>query len=186
MRYLKEYNSYSDIDDQLVEKVSELNAICKKWGIKNYTINDDGTIDVDGNVNISDFHLNVLPLRFGNIKGFFACDTNRLSSFKGCPKKIGGNFYCYINKITDIYDIPEVTGEIHIDNNPVYSLIRYFIGRKDKQEWIELFNELDIIQDGYNVIFDRLKYFYEGTKLNRNVNNQMLDDIKKAGYKIII
>jgi len=31
-------------------KFIDIDSICKKCGIKNYTINSDGTVDVDGNV----------------------------------------------------------------------------------------------------------------------------------------
>ena len=40
MRYLKKYESHEDID-----------RICQKYDIKDYTINGDGTIDVNGYVN---------------------------------------------------------------------------------------------------------------------------------------
>lgn len=39
MKYLKRYN------ESLNE--SEIHQICEKYYIKNYTINEDGTIDVD-------------------------------------------------------------------------------------------------------------------------------------------
>ncbi len=39
MKYLKLFESFEDID-----------KICKKYSIKNYTINTDGSIDVDGDM----------------------------------------------------------------------------------------------------------------------------------------
>ena len=39
MRYLKLFESFENID-----------KICKQYNIENYTINPDGTIDVDDNV----------------------------------------------------------------------------------------------------------------------------------------
>ena len=42
MKYLKKFN----------ESVEDIDSICKKYGIKNYTINVDGTVDVDGNVDL--------------------------------------------------------------------------------------------------------------------------------------
>jgi hypothetical protein len=75
--------------------------ICKKFGIENYTINDDGTVDVDGNVNLGNKGLTKLPLRFRNVSGYFYCHVNQLISLEGAPQKVGGNFYypyicCYI------------------------------------------------------------------------------------------
>jgi len=39
----------------------EIHKICKEYGIKNYTINTDGSIDVDGYVNLSKKRLTKLP-----------------------------------------------------------------------------------------------------------------------------
>ena len=40
----------------------EIHDICKKYKIKNYIINPDGSIDVDGNVNISYMELTKIPI----------------------------------------------------------------------------------------------------------------------------
>jgi hypothetical protein len=37
---------------KLFEDFSEIDSICKKYGIKNYTINPDGIVDVDGDVDL--------------------------------------------------------------------------------------------------------------------------------------
>jgi len=58
----------------------EIHEICKKYGIKNYTINDDGSIDVDGNVNLSYRKLTKLPLKFNNVSGNFLCYNNQLTT----------------------------------------------------------------------------------------------------------
>ena len=42
MKHLKLFESFKDID-----------SICDEYGIKDYTINDDGLVDVDGDVDIS-------------------------------------------------------------------------------------------------------------------------------------
>jgi len=47
-----------------LESTSDIDSICKKYYIQNYTINDDGTIDVDGNVNLNVKNLTKLPLKF--------------------------------------------------------------------------------------------------------------------------
>jgi hypothetical protein len=45
---------------------------CKKY-LKNYTINPDGTIDVDGDVNLQNKlgNMKKLPVKFGKVSGFF-------------------------------------------------------------------------------------------------------------------
>jgi hypothetical protein len=37
---------------KLFEDFSEIDAICKEYGIENYIINPDGTADVDDNVGL--------------------------------------------------------------------------------------------------------------------------------------
>jgi len=60
MKFIKLYESFTDID-----------SICKQYNIKNYTINSDGSIDVDGNVSLS--NITQLPLKFGKVTGSFNC-----------------------------------------------------------------------------------------------------------------
>ena len=69
-----------------------ISLICEKYNIKNYTINPDGSIDVNGSVDLSQYKLIELPLRFNKITGYFDCSNNNLTSLKGCPRWVGGNF----------------------------------------------------------------------------------------------
>ena len=84
--------------------------ICKKFGIENYTINSDGSIDVDGDVFIYDKGVTELPLKFGSVTGYFYCPFNQLTSLSGSPKSVGGDFRCYDNKLTDLKGSPESVG----------------------------------------------------------------------------
>jgi hypothetical protein len=80
-----------------------INDICKKWGIENYTINDDGSIDVQGNVDLSDMGLTKLPIKFRNVTGYFYCSYNQLVTLEGSPQRVGGDFYCYNNQLGGEY-----------------------------------------------------------------------------------
>jgi hypothetical protein len=78
--------------------------ICRKFGIKNYTLNIDGSIDVQGDVNLnrttltnlrsldgirfrkSIKELDKLPITFNIVYGDFRCHNNNLSSFDRFPK----------------------------------------------------------------------------------------------------
>ncbi|MCI7338339.1 MAG: hypothetical protein MSH41_07115 [Bacteroidales bacterium] len=73
-----------------------------EYGVKNYTINDDFTIDVNGDVNLEGKDISEFPvhIQFGTIKGDFDCSFNQLTSLKGVPKKIEGNFDCNFNQLT--------------------------------------------------------------------------------------
>ena len=58
--------------------VDNIHKICEKYGIKNYTINTDGSIDVDGNVHLWCRGLTELPLKFNHVSGYFNCYVNKL------------------------------------------------------------------------------------------------------------
>ena len=62
--------------------------------ISNYTIRNDGKVDIDGNVNLEFYHLLELPIEFGNVTGNFWCSNNNLKSLDGSPDIVDGDFYC--------------------------------------------------------------------------------------------
>ncbi len=70
----------------------------EEHGIKNYSINEDGIVDVDGDVDLSDKNLTSIPVQFGRVSGWFDCSHNQLTSLKGAPREVEGWFYCRINK----------------------------------------------------------------------------------------
>jgi hypothetical protein len=87
-----------------------ISLICEKYGIENYTINPDGTIDVNGDVDLYGFDLNELPLNFNKVTGYFNCGGNNLTSLKGCPRWVGGYFTCSRNKLTSLEFSPDYVG----------------------------------------------------------------------------
>ena len=114
---LFKYNQFINESNQNID------SICKKYGIKNYTINQDGSIDVDGNVYLSSKKLTKLPLKFRNVSGTFYCYSNRLTSLEGCPQSVGGGFYCYNNQLTSLEGCPKsVGGDFSCSDNQLTSL----------------------------------------------------------------
>ena len=97
MRYLKLFESFEDIEQ-----------ICKQYGIKYYSINTDGTIDVDVNVFLYKRKLTKLPLKFNKVNGFFTCIWNYLTSLEGSPIEVNGNFYCHGNKLESFEYAPKI------------------------------------------------------------------------------
>jgi hypothetical protein len=87
-----------------------ISLICKKYKITNYTINPDGSIDVNGDVDLSYENLTELPLTFNKVTGNFHCHFNNLTSLKGCPKWVGGYFYCNYNYLTSLEFSPDYVG----------------------------------------------------------------------------
>ncbi len=88
----------------------EIHTICEKYNINNYSINSDGSIDVEGNVNLSELNLTELPLKFNKVSGYFNCSYNKLTSLKGSPKEVESFFTCYDNKINDLKYAPNRIG----------------------------------------------------------------------------
>ncbi len=80
MKYLKLFEGFEDIDE-----------ICRKYYIENYTINPDGSIDVNGYVYLSNKGLTKLPLKFNKVNGDFYCGYNQLKTLEGCPKEVNGD-----------------------------------------------------------------------------------------------
>jgi hypothetical protein len=76
-------------------------ALIKKWlnehNITNYTINDDLTIDVKGEVYLKGFTDKKLPdyIQFRKVTGeFYIVSSNELESLEGVPEEVGGSFFC--------------------------------------------------------------------------------------------
>jgi hypothetical protein len=87
-----------------------ISLICEKYGITNYTINPDGSIDVNGDVNLYGKGLTELPLTFNKVSGYFTCSHNNLTSLNGSPKWIGGWFSCQYNQLTSLEFSPDYIG----------------------------------------------------------------------------
>ena len=88
--YIKE--SWGGVKKQ-VNKV-EIEAWCDEMDIRNYTINSQGEIDVDENVNLDNNKFKELPYKFGTVKGFFSLEKcKKLTSLKNCPDYVNGSFY---------------------------------------------------------------------------------------------
>jgi len=142
MKHLKLFESFEDIK-----------SICKKYRIKNYTINSDGSVDVDGDVSLSSMELTKLPLKFGRVSGNFKCRhnklitlegspervdgtfdccNNQLTTLEGSPREVGRDFYCDSNKLTTLEGAPrEVGRDFYFFSNPIYTLYKLFNNYKD-------------------------------------------------------
>jgi hypothetical protein len=117
-----------------------------------YTKQPDGTLVVEGDIDLSDKKLMRLPdLSSVIVKGSFYCNRNKLTSLKGAPKSVGitfhcganqltslefsperldGDFFCYYNRLTSLKYAPvSVAFEVRAVDNPLDSLEhapRYF------------------------------------------------------------
>jgi hypothetical protein len=76
-----------------------------------WSINPDtGFIDVDGNVNMILMGFTEIPVKFGDVDGYFYCLHNHLSSLEGAPQSVGGDLNCDHNKLTSLKGAPQSVG----------------------------------------------------------------------------
>jgi hypothetical protein len=98
----------------------DIKSIIHEYGIviDSYFINEDGSIDVDGNVRFrknSDSLLE-LPLKFNKISGDFDCSRLGLVTLNGSPIEVGGTFDCSYNQLTSLEFAPKKAYRLVFDD----------------------------------------------------------------------
>ena len=79
--------SWSGIKKQT--NIENIKAWCDEMDIQNYTINSQGEIDVNDNVDLDNTYFKELPYKFGTVNGWFTLSNNKkLNSLKNCPYHI--------------------------------------------------------------------------------------------------
>lgn len=164
---------------KIFESQSGISSVCSYFGISNYGINVDGSIDVNSSVMINSLYLKKMPLKFRNVTGTFMCDNNdlltldgspeivgrefdcsynKLTSLKGAPKSVGVNFFCAHNNLKSFEGLPEtIGGSLYCDYNPIFEI--YCLNHC--VEFAELLNEYEVIRDGNKVVETRLRQALE-------------------------
>jgi hypothetical protein len=143
-----------------------ISSICKKYGIENYTVNPDGSIDVDGNVNLWDKKLTELPLTFNKVNGYFDCGMNKLTSLKGSPRWVGNYFSCTGNNLTSLEFSPDYVGlwfgceyndltdnycDTEIGGSFYTNLKQDGLTEHNYNEWRKLYKRKQILNDIFNM-----------------------------------
>ena len=146
--------------------MNSIHDICKRYRIKNYTINPDGSIDVNGSVNLSGRGLTELPLTFNKVNGGFYCSNKQLTSLKGCPRWIGGNFSCSNNRLSSLEFSPDYIGgyfdcqcnnltnnycDTEIGSKFYTSLKKDGLTEDNYNEWRKLYKRKMILNDIFNM-----------------------------------
>ena len=96
-----------------------------RYDIKGYSILNDGSVDVAGDVKLSGRLPNLykLPLKFNIIDGDFDISENELVSLEGSPIKVNGNFLAHKNELNSLRGGPkEVKGSFIVLHNNITSL----------------------------------------------------------------
>ena len=179
---------------RLFENFKGIDSICRQYGIENYTVNPDGTVDVDDNVHLDNKELKKLPLKFGKVTGNFNCVRNQLTTLEGAPREVGGDFYCRSNQLTTLEGAPrEVGGGFFCFYNQLTTLEggpREVVGRFDC-EYNPIWEVYKLFPD-YKSFVDSLDYGYlRGTNISRSRFKEALDELNIKmpksidGYKYI-
>ena len=120
-----ERSSSDPLKNLSIGKRAQIANWLDSFGIINYTINDDLTIDVNGDVNLINQSLTCFPsfIKFNKVSGGFSCSVNKLTSLEGCPTIVGDNFACRNNYLTSLVGCPTTVGEsFYCDSNQLTSL----------------------------------------------------------------
>ena len=120
-----ERSSSDPLKNLSIGKRAQIIKWLDSFEIKNYTINDDLTIDVKGNVYLNYNSLTCFPsfIKFNKVSGSFSCYNNQLTSLKGCPTTVHGSFDCAKNQLTILEGCPTtVGGYFSCYNNQLTSL----------------------------------------------------------------
>lgn len=188
MEHIIEFNKYIDNSGGTHPSNSFIDRVCSEFFIKDYTINNDGSIDVKKPVmlisNIKEVNNFLeIPLNFNEVQGFYCysnnlttlkggpkivknmnCDGNNLTTLEGAPKNVIVSFSCANNNIITFEGAPEQVGdEFRCDDNPIYEVWKLF---KDYSK-VELLNDYDALRIEKNeqgelkpvIIIDRLNEF---------------------------
>jgi hypothetical protein len=116
-----------------------------KYDIKAYQIRDDMSIDVNGDVDLCAEleDLKQLPLNFNEVRGYFNCSRNNLTTLEGCPKEVHrGGFSCSKTKITSLEHSPKIV------ESDFYCIGNIYITSLEGLENTHISGELDV----YNCI----------------------------------
>ena len=172
-------------------------------GIENYTINDDLTVDVDGDVALArGLKKGKIPVKFRKVTGDFYCEESGLKSLKGCPDYLGGrkmfagmtggNFDCSRNNLTNLDYFPKILmgKNVYIYDNPLTTLkgltnisdiflmeLRNDTKYYPKLNWKEIeWDKVENIDEVLDKIFEHIENDW-----NANIFKKVLIELEKAG-----
>jgi len=86
-------------------------------------LNSRGEYDIIGDVLFWYTNYTKIPVKFGEVSGYFDCSRNKLTTLKNCPTSVGGYFSCYNNHLTSLKFAPtSVGGYFDCSNNNLTTL----------------------------------------------------------------
>jgi hypothetical protein len=115
------------IEDMGIGQIHRIKKWLKQYGITDYKINKNFSINVVNGVDLRNRNLYKLPdyIQFNRVGNFFDVFNNHLTTMRGFPRIIHGspnnyrgNFWCSYNNLTSLKYFPKIIeGNVFIDNN---------------------------------------------------------------------
>lgn len=125
----------------MLKTKEEIKAWLDEYWIEHYTINDDLTVDVDGDVDLDSEKLTEIPVQFGRVNGAFLCCSNSLTSLSGIPKIIEDGFVCLDNPLENELNLNKsivgqsiIKGEFYSDHFTYEECLKYVQAKELAEE----------------------------------------------------
>lgn len=110
-------------ESQFFQEEIDIKNWLDQYNVKNYTINQDKTVTVNGDVDLSGKDLTKIPVKFSEVHGPFDISLNKLTDLSFCPEKVTGGFFVHDNELTSLVGGPKEVGESYdCDNNKLSDL----------------------------------------------------------------
>jgi len=151
MKIIKTYESYNNLKDLDLGKFE--NKISKY----KLTLNEDGSYDYNGDLDLTSASLNLkslteIPIRLRTVFGDFDCSWSfNFTSLEGSPERIIGDFNCSSNDLISLQYAPlEVSGKFRCWNNLLLSQSCELLSKKN-------FNEIDLSSNPFEITNEVIK-----------------------------
>ncbi len=168
MKFIKSYKIFESSNSELEQKL-------KKFNIKEYIINEDGSIDCNQQVHLYGNKLNEIPIKFNKINDYFDISNNNLKSLKNCPYYIEGYLRCSYNKLESLEFGPEYVGNNYwCDHNRLVTLKGCIDEVYD--DFICSYNKLTSlefcpmeVEGSFNCSYNKLEYLDRSPMIKRDL-----------------
>lgn len=93
------------------------------WDSDGWTIEKDGSVDIQGSLIIREYSGSTLPFKIKNVDGNLIIISDTLTSLEGCPKKVSGSFDITSNSLKNLKGSPKIVlGDYFIRCNSLESI----------------------------------------------------------------
>lgn len=113
---------------QYIDNMRLIDKFCQSYNIKNYIINSDGSIDVNGSVNLRHENrrstiIERIPIKFNAVYGDFDVSYNNIKNLNNFPRFISGSLICRSNRLETLSGSVKYANSIIASNNRISSLV---------------------------------------------------------------